>query len=362
MDRFYEYELRKRNANVSLAVMLEVLSRASILLRAWIPACAGMTKVGNSGTMQFLHRPDVVVFFLTISLSLFSCGKTEKTYTAGQQKIKVITTLFPLYDMARGIGGDKVEVSLLLPPGMEPHSFEPNPRDIVRINEADIFVYTGRFMEPWAERIIKGHANGNLVIVDASRRVKMIPPLFHSEDAPAGAPDPHIWLDFDNAKTMAGNIAEAFQSKDGNNRNFYRMTADQYNSKLSVLDSAYKAGLSTCRSKELIYAGHYAFGYLARRYGLKYLAAQGVSPDAEPTVRDLVELVRQIKAAGIKYVFYEELTSPKIAETLAGETGARMLLLNAAHNLPKDQFDRGLTFFDILYRDLENLKTGLECS
>ncbi len=94
---------------------------------------------------------------------------------------------------------------------------------------------------------------------------------------------------------------------------------------------------------------------------MKYLAAQGVSPDAEPTANDLVKLVEQIKKDKIKYVFYEELTSPKIAETIAGETKAKMLLLNAAHNLSRDQFEQGLSFFDILKKDLENMRVGLEC-
>ena len=111
----------------------------------------------------------------------------------------------------------------------------------------------------------------------------------------------------------------------------------------------------------IVYGGHYAFGYLAKRYGLRYLAAQGVAPDAEPTAKDLVRLIEQIKKNNIRYVFYEELTSPKIAETIARETNAKILLLNAAHNVTKDQFERGVSLFEILNTDLEQLKIGLEC-
>lgn len=286
-------------------------------------------------------------------------GTKQKNIDAG--KIKITTTLFPLYDMAKNIGADKADVSLLVPPGMEPHTFEPKPSDIIKINEADYFVYTGRFMEPWAEDIINGVRNKNLIAVDASKGTRMIPAVFHDRDEPRGALDPHIWLDFDNAKIMAKNIADALAATDPADKAFFQHRVDAYNTKLIELDAAFRTTLSTCKSREIVYGGHYAFGYLARRYGLKYLTAQGVSPDAEPTAKDLVRLVEQIKKNNIHYVFYEELTSPKIAETIARETDAKILLLNAAHNVTKDQFERGVSFFDILHADLEQLKIGLEC-
>jgi len=276
-------------------------------------------------------------------------------------KIKIVTTLFPLYDMAKNIGADKAEVSMLVPPGVEPHTFEPKPSDIIKINEADCFIYTGRFMEPWAEDIIKGVTNKKLIVVDVSKGTKMISAVFPDKDEPRGALDPHIWLDFDNAKIMVKNIAEAFEAKDPADKAFFKQKADDYNKKLSELDASFRSALGTCKSRAIVYGGHYAFGYVATRYGLSYVAAQGVSPDAEPTAKDLVRLVEQIKKNNIHYVFYEELTSPRIAETIARETHAKMLLLNAAHNLTKDQFERGVSFFEILNADLENLKIGLEC-
>jgi zinc transport system substrate-binding protein len=295
-----------------------------------------------------------------VVIALTQCkGASQKNTDAG--RIKVVTTLFPLYDMAKNIGGDKAEVSMLLPPGVEPHTFEPKPTDIVRISEADCFVYTGRFMEPWAEDIIKGITNKKLIVVDASKGTRMIPAVFHDKDEPAGALDPHIWLDFDNAKIMSQNIAEALEVKDPADNDFFKQRAEAYNKRLSDLDAAFRKALGACKSKEIVYGGHYAFGYWARRYGIRYRAAQGVSPDAEPTAKDLARLVEQIKKNNIKYVFYEELTSPKIAETIARETHAGLLLLNAAHNLTKDQFQRGVSFFDILLADLEQLKIGLEC-
>ena len=159
---------------------------------------------------------------------------------------------------------------------------------------------------------------------------------------------------------MVNNIMQGLQTKDTLNKDFYKEKADEYNKKLTEMDIAYRTTLAPYKGKTIIYGGHYAFGYLARRYGLTYLAAQGVSPDAEPTANDLAKLVDQVKKDNIKYVYYEELTSPKIAETIANETSAKMLLLNAAHNLTKDQLEHGISFLDILKEDLANLKVGLQ--
>ncbi len=301
-----------------------------------------------------------IIIFAAISASVVS--RRSAGGPAGEAHgLKVVTTIFPLYDMARSIGGRNAEVTLLLAPGVEAHSFEPKPGDMVRINEADIFIYTGKFMEPWAEDLAGSVTNKRLLVVNAGNGVKLMCGDAAGGNDRGAAPDPHIWLDFDSAKTMAGNISAAFSAKDPLNNDVYRRAAATYIGGLSALDSAYKSGLSACRTKEIIYGGHYAFGYMARRYGLKYMAAQGISPDSEPTAKDLASLVEQVKKDKIEFIFYEELISPKIAETISAETGAKMLPLSAAHNVARDQFARGISFFDILQGDLINLKTGLEC-
>jgi len=285
----------------------------------------------------------LIIFFVVVVILFLNFNKTTSVETG---KIKVVTTLYPLYDFAKEIGQKNIDVTLLLPPGVEAHSFEPKPSDVVRINQADVFIYTGKFMEPWIENIIKGITNKNLLIVNISDDIKLIPI------------DPHIWLDFDNTQIMVNTITKAFIKKDPANKLFYEQNAKTYNQKLSNLDQKYRSVFSSCKTKEIIYGGHYAFGYLAKRYGLKYLAAQGVSPDSEPTANDLIALVNQIKKDSIKYVFYEELVSPKIAETLAAETQTKLLLLSAAHNVKRDN---QLSFLGIMNNNLDNLKIGLEC-
>lgn len=303
----------------------------------------------------------LVVIAIIIGAVFLLTKKPSINPQANSNKLKVITTLYPLYDFARQIGQDKVTVTLLLPPGVEPHAFEPKPNDVIAINQADVFIYTGKFMEVWAEDILKGVFNKNLKVVDTSEGITLIASAFHDSDEPAESNDPHIWLDFDNAKIMVDTIAQGFVEKDPANKTYYLNNASSYKKSLDELDRKYKTTLASCATKEIVYGGHYAFGYLAKRYGLMYKAAQGIAPDAEPTANDLITLVSQIKKDNVTTVFYEELTSPKIAETLAKETGTGMLLLNAAHNVTKQNLQQGATYLSIMEDNLANLKVGLVC-
>ncbi|MBM3209153.1 zinc-binding protein [Candidatus Shapirobacteria bacterium] len=283
-----------------------------------------------------------------IGLGLYAALNIAPKTKTDSQKITIVTTLFPLYDFAKNIGQDRAEVSLLLPPGVEAHTFEPRPSDITRINNANIFVYTGEFMEPWAHDIIEG-ADKKVKIVDASANIET-------------RVDPHIWLDFDNAKVMAGNIAKTLSAIDPQNAEYYQNNLRSYQSKLAELDNSYKNALTSCQTKIIVYGGHYAFSYMGKRYGLAYESAYGISPDSEPSAQDLAGLIKQIKTKKIGYVFFEELVSPKVAQTLAKETGAGLLLLNPAHNLTKDEFEKNESFLSIMEKNLSNLKIGLFCN
>lgn len=318
----------------------------------------------------------LVAVFLTIgAIAFFAVSRradpsADTGSGAGSGRTRVVTTLFPLYDMARAIGGDDADVTLLLPPGMSPHSFEPKPSDIADIGTADIFVYTGDFMEPWARDTIAGLGRTDLRVVDASEGVSLLPMSAHDEEGEEhdkeshghdGGNDPHIWLDFDNASLMTAGIADAFAQADPAHAAAYADRASDYMLGLSETDLAYREGLSDCRTRTIVYGGHYAFGYPAHRYGLEYVAAQGFSPDAEPTADDLVTLVEQVRSLGLPYVFSETLSNPKIAEMIANETGASVLELNPAGNISRDAFERGMTFSDIMESNLSRLKTGLGC-
>jgi zinc transport system substrate-binding protein len=321
----------------------------------------------------------IIVILILVTGAVFVGLSLKNNNQVKGDKISVVTTLFPLYDFVKEIGGDKVQVSLLLPPGVEAHAFEPKPSDIVKINESDLFVYTGKFMEPWAEDIIKGITNKDTKIVDSSIGIELMKDddpeeehkgvfeeeLIEKHEEEHGhnhsGVDPHIWLGFDNSQIMVSNITKMLAEKDPINADFYNTNASLYLKKLSALDESYKNTLSVCKTREVVYGGHYAFGYLAKRYNLEYVSAQGFSPDSEPTVKDMIALVDQINKNNINYVFYEELASPKIAETLSMETGAKLLLLNGAHNISKEEMENNVSFLSIMEKNLVNLKTGLSC-
>lgn len=312
-----------------------------------------------------------VGIIIIVVLVIFSISNVTKKTAPVSTKISIITTLFPQYDFAKAIGGNKVNVKLLLPPGIEAHAYEPKPSDITEINKAGIFVYTGEFMEPWAHDIIES-VDKKVKIIDASLGIETMQVAENKDEEHEeaeteevhhhhGGVDPHIWLDFDNAQKMAENITKALVEVDPRNASYYQANLKACRAKLLELNNGYKKTLATCKSRTVVYGGHYAFGYLARKYDLKYEAAQGFSPDAEPTAKDLITLIEQIKKEKISHIFYEELTSPKIAETLAKETNTKLLLLNGGHNLSKEDYETGETFVSLMEKNLANLALGLDC-
>jgi zinc transport system substrate-binding protein len=281
-------------------------------------------------------------------------------------KIIAVTTLFPLYDFAKHVGGDLVEVTLLLPPGMEPHSFEPTPSDIIKLNRAGLFIYTSFAMEPWADDILKGLQNRDRVIVNSSRG---IPAMKSSEEKEHrhdhnhrhDAVDPHIWLDFASAVKMVENIRDGFITKDPGDQDAYEKNAAAYIAKLKSLDERFKKNLRSCEKDIIVNGGHFAFAYMANRYGFRYVSVYGISPNAEPTAEDLARIIKLIRNNGLRHLFHEELINPRVATALSREAGVTLLKLDAAGNLTKDDFDRGETFLSLMEKNLEKLKEGLQC-
>lgn len=313
----------------------------------------------------------IVAIALSCCAILFitGCKKVDVKPAAGLQ---VVTTLFPLYDFARTIGGDKAQVAMLLPPGVEPHTFEPKPEEIIRINRAGLFIYTSKYMEPWAEKIITGIDNKKLLIVNAGERAVYREGAGedeHNHEQKDGKPhdqgrkgqDPHVWLDFANAALMVDSILDGFIAADPGNGPVYRQNAEVLKSRLAALDQRYRNTLSSCSTRKLLHGGHYTFGYLSHRYGLEYHALSGISSDSEPSAERMVALIREIKSSGATYLFAEELLSPRLTETLAQEAGVGVLMLHGAHNLSRDDLSRNVTFVDLMERNLEQLRKGLKC-
>lgn len=310
----------------------------------------------------------VLVTLAVLGLLVTGC-QSQKNESKQLARPVVITTLFPLYDFARTIAGDRVEVQLLLPPGVEPHHFEPKPDDLARIHQAALFVYIGPFMEPWADKIIQGVDRSKVRVVAAASGITLLPAVAHTgteqhhhdHDHQAEAYDPHVWLDFKADQTMVARLLEALIAADPAGAEQYRRRAAGLTEQLVGLDARYKAGLASCGSRVLLHGGHAAFGYLANRYNLNYQAAAGVTAELEATPRRLAELVQQVRRYNVKAIYSEELVSPRVARTIAGETGATVLKLHGAHNVAKEDLERGVTFITLMDENLKNLQVGLSC-
>jgi zinc transport system substrate-binding protein len=311
----------------------------------------------------------LLVIFILFAVAMFGCTRKDQQPSS---KLQVVTTLFPLYDFARTIGGERAEVSMLLPPGMEPHSFEPKPNDILRISKAGLFIYTNRYMEPWAASMLASIGQGRPRVADGGRGVnyaaaRAVDGHDHGGQAEhgvaegAGGMDPHIWLDFANAATIVDNILAGFVSADPANERFYQDNAARLKIQLAELDQRYRDGLSSCETREFLHGGHFTFGYLARRYGLQYHSLSGVSSESEPSAAKMAAMVRQIKSSGVRFLFAEALLSPRMSETLAGEAGVTVLMLHGAHNLGRDDVARGVSFVTLMEQNLNNLQKGLAC-
>jgi len=256
-------------------------------------------------------KRELIVMVAILGVFLAGCQQiSPSTSPATSDKITIVTTLYPLYEFSKEVGRDKAEVTLLLPPGAEAHTFEPKPSDIIKINNADMFVYIGAGMEPWAHDLIEGSNNQKLSLLDASSKVTLLKSdeydheeheheveeehetelEEHEEEHHHGEYDPHFWLDFNNDMKIVDAIAETLSQKDPVNKEYYLANAKNYQQKLVELDNKYKQGLNSCKQTEFITGGHNAYAYLAKSYGIAYLSAFGISPDSEPTPKAIKEI------------------------------------------------------------------------
>jgi len=298
-------------------------------------------------------KKTIITILLTLIL-LSGCSNIE----AESKKPNVIVTLFPQYDMVRAIAKDKVNLELLLPAGVEPHSYEPTPNTIIRINESDLFVYTSDIMETWISNLFTELNDQGPIVVNSSNGVELITHL--EEEHSDEEYDPHFWLDPLNAKIMAENITAGLIEMDPENADFYQANANIYLSELDKLDQEFIDLFNRVKLNKIIYGGHFAFGYLSNRFNIEILSPYtGYSPDAEPSVSSLAELINVMQENQIKVIFYEELVDPKIARTISEQTGANIEVLHGAHNLSQEEMAQGLTYFDVMRSNIEKLKVAL---
>lgn len=316
------------------------------------------------------------IFLVLIAFIVWNQDRNPEKDTNYNQadRVEIVTTLFPWYDLARQIGGDKVAVSLLLSPGLDPHSFEPRPQDMLNIKEADLFVYTSEEMEPWSLDLLSQKEENKILEISAGLNTIERPDIdehkedshdevdeHHEDEHGHEGLDPHVWLDPLLMKEMALRLTEKLIAIDGNNEDYYRQRLSDYQESLNELDQAFQTTLANCASNTLVYAGHNAFSYLVQRYNLSYLAAQGFSPNAESTPTQLAQMSNSLKEQGLRYLYVDKMENQQLAAAVAQEAGVGILSLKTAGNIAREDLEANLSYQDIMRQNLEQLRIGLQC-
>ncbi len=373
----------------------------------------GAIKNGSSkGLMKALALLPLFVFLLfTACLGIFFGGCTKpQQFSAppagAQRKVRVVATIYPLAEFARQVGGGRVEVTQLLPSGAEPHHWEPSPKDMVKLHQAQIVIFNGAGLEPWAGRVLPSLRARGIRVVDAAQGLDLL--TFAEEkrlgltidpgspgaggpkgpeerkdlagtEAPEGehhhrhqedetaqkktgsggfGADPHVWLDPLLAGEIASRLAEEFTAVDPAGAADYEKGARALQNQLDRLHQEYAAAVRKFRSRDFV-VSHAAFGYLARRYGLRQVAVLGLSPEQEPDAATLSRVVDFCREREIKYIFFESLVSPRVAEMIAREVGAQTLPLTPVGGLTPEEKARGLDYFALMRQNLANLERAL---
>ncbi len=279
-------------------------------------------------------------------------------------KLRILATVLPLGEFATAVAGDRGEVELLLPSGAGVHNWQPRPGDIARLAGCDLLLFIGSGLEPWLPGLLRAMPPGRPRAFEAAASLASLEHgEGHGTDDGHGheALDPHVWLDFALDVSLVGRIAEELTRLDPGGRDVFAANARRLSERLRALDDKYRAGLSGCEHREIVLAGHGAFGYLARRYGLVQKALYGLSPDSKPRPKDLMAAVDHCREAGIRTVFFENSVPADLSRTLAREIGGRVLILHAGHNLTREQRARGTGFFELMEENLVSLRDGLGC-
>lgn len=279
-----------------------------------------------------------VVLILVSSLAfLAGCGSDGG---AAEGRVSVAAAFYPLAYAAEQIGGDQVGVRNLTPPGSEPHDVELSARDVERIRSADVVLYLGSGFQPGFERAVEG-ANGKAIDLLEGLH------LLASEEGV----DPHVWLDPLRYAEQARRIGDGLGRQE---------SAAGLAERLRKLDAEFQRGLARCARREIV-TSHAAFHYLADRYELEQIGLTGVSPEAEPTARDLEAIVDEVESTGATTIFFETLVSPRLAETVARETGAKTAVLNPLEGLSQEEVDQKEDYFSVMRENLGALRKALGC-
>lgn len=294
---------------------------------------------------------------------------TEETTAPKQEPaLKVYVSIYPVYYLAQRIGGERLDLTLIIPPGTDAHDFEPKAKLVGEMTKADVIFYNGLGLEHWTESLF-GQLPKSVTVIETSVGIEThtIDEVLkgdshqheHNHNHGAEGLDPHIWLDPTKAIQQAAHVLEALKAADSEGANVYTENFEALKADLEELDAKFQADLSAFKRREIV-VGHAAFGYLVERYNLKQIAISGISPLEEPSAAALGELTHVVKDNKVTTIFYETLASPKFSEVLAAETGTKTAVLNPLEGLTQEEFDAGEDYISIMMKNLEAIKASLK--
>lgn len=309
----------------------------------------------------------------TLSSSADSSSLSSQTAEPSQSpedanKLNIYTSFYPMYDFTVKVGGDKVNVTNLVPAGTEPHDWEPSTTDLANLEKADVLVYSGAGMEHWVDKVVGSLTNKDLVTVEASKGITLQEGHHHDEEETdqdedeheeESAYDPHVWISIRNAKAEMENIKNALVQADPDNTAYYEENYAGYAKKFDELDQKFTDQLSALPNKTIVVA-HEAFGYLCSDYGLTQMGIEGLSADSEPDPARMAEIIRFARDNNVKTIFFEELVSPKTAEAIASEIGVKTDMLNPLEGLTEEQLAAGEDYLSVMEKNLETLVASLK--
>lgn len=285
------------------------------------------------------------------------CGCAANINTNDEKKPTVVTTIFPLYDFARAIGGENISVKMLIKPGAEVHSYDPLPSDMAAVYESDLFLYIGGESDKWADTLLDNQNINSLALIDT---VEHIHGEHDSHTHGHDHTDEHIWTSPENAVLMLQKICDSFVEIDSKNADVYRKNCDEYIKEINSVSKEISDTVSQYKNPFILVADRFPFGFFAEQYGIEYEAAfDGCAVSTDISLKTMSRLTETIKQKKIKTVFCTELSSKNIANALKEELGVQIIELHSAHNVTLDDFSDGITYVDILRRNKTALERGL---
>ncbi len=288
----------------------------------------------------------ILLFIISVSLLLSGCSSLPEA----SDKLTIVTTMFPAYDFARQIAGDKAEVVLLVPAGGESHSYEPTPKDMIAIQKSDIFICNGGESEHWVEELTKEITLNS--VIEMTAFVKTLP----SEEGY----DEHVWCSPLNAISISQAIYEELCHIDSEHIDYYTNNKEIFKEQLTTLHNTFKEIVNAAENKTVVFADRFPVRYFTEEYGLSHFSAYpGCSAEAEPSASVVAQLANKVKTENIKGVFYIEFSNKKIADIICEETGCEKYLFHSCHTVSKNDMENGETYISIMTKNAENLRKVL---